>query len=300
MKKIFILFLPFFIFSQENKVENLKINDLIEGSFFTTSKNKTLTILIAGSGPTDRNGNQRGLENNSLQMLATVLTNVSDVFSYDKRIFAQMKTGNIKEEDLKFTDFSNDLIDVINYFKKLYKYKKIVLAGHSEGSTIAMLAMNHADAFVSIAGAGKPIDEILKEQLSKQLPQLNEEVATILTELKNGKTTDVTNPYLQAIFRKSVQPYMISWIQTNPVELIKNIQKPILILNGNKDLQVTEENAKLLQDANPKSKIIILENMNHVLKKIINDSDNYLSYTSPTFPIHEGLVDAMKKFIQEL
>jgi uncharacterized protein len=162
MKKFLFLLVPFFIFSQKNKVENLKINDLIEGSFYTTSQNKTLTILIAGSGPTDRNGNQKGMENNSLQLLANSLTDFSDVFSYYKRIFAQMKSRTIKEEDLKFNDFSNDLIDVINYFKNFKKYQKIVLAGHSEGSTIAMLAINHADAIISIAGAGKPIDEILK------------------------------------------------------------------------------------------------------------------------------------------
>jgi uncharacterized protein len=97
-----------------------------------------------------------------------------------------------------------------------------------------------------------------------------------------------------------VQPYMISWIQNNPIELIKKIQKPILIINGTKDLQITEENAKLLHDANPKSQLVIIEDMNHVLKNIINDSDNYLSYTTPTFPIHNGLVEAMKKFIIEL
>lgn len=299
MKKLLFLLMPIFIFSQEIKTEEIKINELINGTLFSNNSKK-LTIIIAGSGPTDRNGNQPNMENNSLLMLAQGISQESDVFTFDKRIFAMMKTGNIKEEELKFTDFSNDVVDIINYFKTQKKYKKIIIAGHSEGSTIGLLAMNHADAFISIAGAGKPIDEILKEQINKQMPALNKEVAEIFNELKNEKTVEVKNPNLQMLFRPSVQPYMISWIKINPSELIKNIEKPILIINGTKDIQVSVEDAKLLHQSNPKTQLKIIENMNHVLKKIEKEEDNMASYRSKDFKIHEEILVTVNKFLKEL
>lgn len=299
MKKLLFLLMPIFIFSQEIKTEEIKINELINGTLFSNNSKK-LTIIIAGSGPTDRNGNQPNMENNSLLMLAQGISQESDVFTFDKRIFAMMKTGNIKEEELKFTDFSNDVVDIINYFKTQKKYKKIIIAGHSEGSTIGLLAMNHTDAFISIAGAGKPIDEILKEQINKQMPALNKEVAEIFNELKNEKTVEVKNPNLQMLFRPSVQPYMISWIKINPSELIKNIEKPILIINGTKDIQVSVEDAKLLHQSNPKTQLKIIENMNHVLKKIEKEEDNMASYRSKDFKIHEEILVTVNKFLKEL
>lgn len=299
MKKLLFLIMPIFIFSQEIKTEEIKINELINGTLFSNNSKK-LTIIIAGSGPTDRNGNQPNMENNSLLMLAQGISQESDVFTFDKRIFAMMKTGNIKEEELKFTDFSNDVVDIINYFKTQKKYKKIIIAGHSEGSTIGLLAMNHADAIISIAGAGKPIDEILKEQINKQMPALNKEVAEIFNELKNEKTVEVKNPNLQMLFRPSVQPYMISWIKINPSELMKKIDKPILIINGTKDIQVSVEDAKLLHQSNPKSQLKIIENMNHVLKKIEKEEDNMASYRSKDFKIHEEILVTVNKFLKEL
>ena len=156
-------------YSQEKpsfKTEEININPLINGSLFSplqTNSKTNLVILIAGSGPTDRNGNQSGMTNNSLKLLAEALAQKGiAVFSYDKRIIAQMNAKTINEKELSFDDFINDAKDVVRFFKNQKKYNKITIAGHSESSLIGMVAALHdADAYISIAGAGRPIDLVL-------------------------------------------------------------------------------------------------------------------------------------------
>ena len=114
-------------FSQEKKTfktEDLNITSLIDGTLYTpdNASNKTkLVILIAGSGPTDRNGNQKGVANNSLKFLSEGLVkNDIAVFNYDKRLFSQIKSGTLDEKTLRFDDFISDATDVITYFKSMH------------------------------------------------------------------------------------------------------------------------------------------------------------------------------------
>ncbi len=310
MKKIFLLSLLCFTiaaFSQEKKSANqeIEINTLIKGTLFfpenVTSKTK-LVILIAGSGPTNRNGNQVSMQNNSLKFLAEGLAqNGFAVFSYDKRIFAQMINKTIDEKTLSFEDFINDAKDVVTYFKSQKKYAKIIIVGHSEGSLIGMVAAKtNVDGYVSLAGAGRPIDEVLSEQIAKNSPTLKEAADKDLALLKEGKTFDNKNPMLASLFRESIQPYMISWIKYNPQEEIKKLQLPILIINGTKDIQVPPSDAELLHKANPKSTLKIIENMNHIFKKIKVDEDNVKSYSDPKLPVIHELIEIMTSFVNSI
>jgi len=235
MKKIITVLLmcvSTLTFSQESKTttQDIEINPLIKGTLFSPEKvtDKTkLVILIAGSGPTNRNGNSTiGGINNSLKFLAEGLAkNGIAVFSYDKRIFAQMVNKTLDEKSLSFEDFINDSKDVITYFKTEKKYSKIIIAGHSEGSLIGMVAAKDtADGYISLAGAGRPIDEVLSEQVAKNSPTLKEAADKNLALLKQGKTFENQNPLLESLFRESIQPYMISWIKYNPQVEIKKLQ----------------------------------------------------------------------------
>lgn len=310
MKKVFLLLilcLSLITFSQEKKVTNqeIEVNSLIKGSLFlpedVTSKTK-LVILIAGSGPTNRNGNQVGTQNNSLKFLAEGLAqNGFVVFSYDKRIFAQMISKTMDEKKLSFEDFINDAKDVITYFKSQKKYAKIIIAGHSEGSLIGMVAAkDNVDGYVSLAGAGRPIDEVISEQVAKNSPTLKEATATDFAILKEGKTFENKNPMLASLFRESIQPYMISWIKYNPQHEIKKLQIPILIINGTKDIQVPPSDAELLHQANPKSTLKIIDNMNHIFKEIKVDDDNIKSYSDSKLPVMPELIQQITTFINSI
>jgi alpha/beta superfamily hydrolase len=312
MKKllyILILIASSAAFSQNNplfKTENIAINSLINGTLYTPLKQNNATklvILIAGSGPTNRDGNQIGLTNNSLKLLAESLVNNGiAVYSYDKRIFAQMASEKLDEASLTFDNFIDDAKAVILYFKNQKKYHSITVAGHSEGALIGMVAANgNADAYISIAGAGRPIDEVLLEQIEKQAPFLKEEVEKSLATLKSGNTFELKNQMLASLFRSSVQPYMISWIKYNPQNEIKKLQIPSLLINGDKDIQVSVQDAQLLQQAQPNAQLHIIPNMNHIFKVIKgDDTENKASYTNPELPICVELTSIITTFIRSL
>ena len=297
------------VFSQATTAftkENIAVNSLLNGSLYTpikAPKKANLVILIAGSGPTNRDGNQIGLTNNSLKLLAEALaSNGIAVYSYDKRIFAQMASGKLDESSLTFDDFIEDAIDVIDYFKNQKKYHSITIAGHSEGALIGLVAANgNANAYISIAGAGRPIDEVLLEQIGKQAPFLKEEVEKNLATLKIGNTFELKNQMLASLFRASVQPYMISWIKYHPQNELKKLQIPTLLINGNKDIQVSVQDAQLLQQAKPDAQLRIIPNMNHVFKEIKGDDvENKASYTNPELPICNELTSIITTFIRSL
>ena len=312
MKKALVLFVILFstlAFSQE-KIEfskaDIEINSLLKGTLYSPlkqSKKTNLVILIAGSGPTDRDGNQKGLTNNSLKLLAEALANNGiAVYSYDKRIFAQIASGKLDEASLSFDNFIDDAKAVIQYFKNQKKYHSITVAGHSEGALIGMVAANgNADGYISIAGAGRPIDEVLLEQIEKQAPFLKEEVQKNLETLKNGTTFELKNQMLATLFRASVQPYMISWIKYNPQTEIKKLHIPILLINGDKDIQVSVNDAQLLHQAKSDAQLKIISNMNHIFKEIKgDDTENKASYTNPDLPINKELPSVLTAFIQSL
>ena len=312
MKKllyVLILIASSAAFSQNTplfKTENIAINSLLNGTLYAPIKQNNATklvILIAGSGPTNRDGNQIGLTNNSLKLLAESLVNNGiAVYSYDKRIFAQMASGKLDEASLTFDNFIDDAKAVILYFKNQKKYHSITVAGHSEGALIGMVAANgNANAYISIAGAGRPIDEVLLEQIEKQAPFLKEEVEKNLATLKSGNTFELKNQMLASLFRASVQPYMISWIKYNPQNEIKKMQIPSLLINGDKDIQVSVQDAQLLQQAQPNAQLHIIPNMNHIFKVIKgDDTENKASYTNPELPICVELTSIITTFIRSL
>lgn len=262
-----------------------------------------LMIIIAGSGPTDQDGNSLGLpgKNNSLKMIAANLaTEGVASIRYDKRgIGKNMPLGG-KEEDLYFDHYIEDAAAWVQLAKKDERFSKIGIIGHSEGSLIGMIAAKKSDAdvFVSIAGAGRPIDQVLLEQLEAQLPvNLLDESKTILGKLKQGEAVQTISPELQSIFRPSVQPYLISWLHYDPVEQLQKLDLPVLIVQGSRDVQVPASDAKLVHRAKKDTELLIIENMNHILKDAPEDREgNIATYTNPDLPLAKGLMDGIISF----
>lgn len=308
MKKLFLIlfFLPVMASAQQYSytMNELDLSDLISGTLYMpdTEEKCAMVILHAGSGPTDRNGNQPGSEpNNSLRFLAEELAAKGiAVYAYDKRMFKIALKEGFDERDMSFDDQIDDAAMAIHHFKKDARFSKVIPAGHSEGSLVCMVAAgkSNADAYISIAGAGNSVDIVLTEQVTRQAPILEEDMKKTFAHFKKGDTTAVTNPFLMSLFRPSVQPYMISWVKYNPQEEIKKLKMPVLILNGTKDLQVGVKEADLLKAAKPDAELVIIENMNHVLKEIkTDDAENHASYKNPKLPVQKELVDAIVAFV---
>lgn len=308
MKKIILIL---FVFSQTIiaqttfKVTEVTVNELLVGNLFTPEnvKKPNLVIIIAGSGIPDRDGNSMGATNNSLKLLAEGIANEGTAaYSFDKRTIAMIKSNDFNEESLNFDIFINDVKDIITYFKKTNNYNKIILAGHSEGSLIGMVAAKgNADAFISIAGPGRTIDLVITEQIINQTPALEKEVVESFSKLKKGETFTPENKDLASFFRPSVQPYLISWIKYNPQDEIKKLTIPTLIINGSNDIQVSEKEAELLHKANPKSSLEIVDSMNHIFRIVPGGrQENLETYNNPDLPVSKYFITVVNKFIKSL
>ncbi|PBJ11754.1 alpha/beta hydrolase [Flavobacterium sp. ACN6] len=284
----------------------LKINnDQIFGTLTTPdlTKKYPVALIIAGSGPTDRNGNNPMMKNNSLKMLAEDLAkNGIASLRFDKRGIGESKpAGGASESSLVFENYIQDAKSWINFLRQDKRFSKVIVIGHSEGSLIGMIAAVKADKFVSIAGAGDSADKIIKTQIgARSMKQLNDMTFPIIDSLKNGFTVKKVDPMLISLFRPSVQPYLISWFKYNPQEEIKKLTIPILILQGTNDIQVSVKDAENLSQANKAAEMVIIDKMNHVLKIVEGDRDaNLASYNNETLPLSETLVDKIVSFIQK-
>jgi len=280
---------------------DISINNFVDGTLLTPNAldKPILAIIIAGSGPTDRNGNQNFLKSNNLKKLAERLSNNNiATFRYDKRIVKQIKNGNI-DKNIMFDDFVTDAISVIEYFKETKAYSKIYVIGHSQGSLVGMLAAkDRADGFISIAGAGQSIDHVIIDQIQKTAQMYTEDTKRVFDIMRQGKTTPDYPPALSSIFNIEIQPFMMNWMQYNPQDVIKTLDIPILIINGTKDLQVTVEEAKLLKEASQNAELKIVEKMNHVLFIIEGDDlENAKSYNESARNISDEAVSTIINFI---
>jgi pimeloyl-ACP methyl ester carboxylesterase len=306
MKSLFcyiVLFSCFISFGQDKLFtkQDIAINPLIDGTLLTPNEGSiTLAIIIADSGPTDRNGNQNFMKNNSLKKLAKGLTaNGIATYRYDKRTVKLIRRGK-SSKNILFDDFVTDAIAVIDFFKTKNEYSKIYVIGHSQGSLVGMLAAkNRADGFVSLAGAGKNIGDVLIEQVDDTAPAFLDDTKRIVALLKEGKTTNDFPTALGSVFNMDTQPFMINWLKYNPQDELKKLNIPVLIVNGTKDLQVSVEEAKLLKLDSDNSKFQIIENMNHVLFIIKGDDlINSKSYNESFRNLSSELIDAVVEFIK--
>lgn len=299
-----ILYLAFYItgvtitIGQVKSEEILIKNNTIElpGTLTYLEPNKPLIIWVHGSGGVDRNGNQ----SKYIQQFREAINkhNIA-FFSYDKRTANPKNASILKKNGVVFSDFIDDVKKAVNYFKDDERFSEIILVGHSQGSLVAMLALDNVDKYISIAGAGETIDKILIRQITRQNPIYGAITEKYLNELKETGTIKEVDPNLMSLFAKQNQPFLISWIQLNPLKIIKKVTVPTLIINGDKDFQVLAKDAKNLKEAKPEAQLVIIKNMNHVLKHIEKDKNNLNSYLSPDFPISKKLIKTVTNFIQK-
>ena len=266
-----------------------------------------VVLIHAGSGPTDRDGNSPLLSgpNNSLKLLAEGLAalGVASV-RYDKRGIGASRAAGGREEDLRFDTLIEDAVAWIRLLRGDPRFSTVTVIGHSEGSLIGMVAARRgeAHAYVSIAGSGRPAHDIIREQLGQQLsPTMMAGAGRGLDALAAGRIADSTPPGLESIFRRSVQPYLISWFRYDPAKEIAALTVPVLIAQGTTDLQVPVADARLLASANPRARLLVVEGMNHVLKLAGGDRMAQMrSYTDPSLPVAPQLIAAIVDMVRGL
>lgn len=264
-----------------------------------------VVLLHAGSGPTDRDGNSKLLPgpNDSLRMVAEALARHGIAsLRYDKRGVAASALPVWKEQDLRLDDYIGDATAWLRKLRADPRFSRVVMAGHSEGAQIAAEACRQApaDACVLIAGTGRPLDEILRDQLKPKLPPpLFDQSERILAALRQGKTVDDVPQGLMMLYHPSVQPYLVSSLKHDPRAAVAALSMPVLILQGTSDIQVQASEAQALAAAAPRARVVMVEGMNHLLKIVGSDEALQMkSYGSPELPVAPQLIDALSTFVK--
>ena len=283
--------------AQEVQFENGSVT--LFGDFIDSEDKDKAVLFIAGSGPTDRNGNNSMMTNNAYKMLAESLSE-SNIASlrYDKRGVGKSQIEGFTEADLRFEQFVNDAKAGVQFLIG-EGFKSVVIAGHSQGSLVGILAAQNNEqvsGFISIAGLGTDMGSTIVEQLSSQAEILGEQSQILIDSIMAGHSPKRINPFLVSIFRPELFPYLMSCIQYDPAEELSKLTQPSLVLNGTTDIQISVEHAELL--AGESAELKIYEGMNHVLKSApIERMLNIATYNQPDLPLVEGLVDDIVLFV---
>ncbi|MEQ7874134.1 alpha/beta hydrolase [Sphingomonas sp. ASV193] len=286
----------------------------LEGTLINAGKGAPVVVIIPGSGPTDRNGNNpMGVAAQPYKLLAEALAakGVSSV-RIDKRGMFGSKGAVPDPNKVTIADYAADAHAWAKAARKATGAKCVWLAGHSEGSLVALAAgQDPADlcGIVSISGMGRPFGTVLADQLKAQAagqpaatPLLDVALKAIAS-LEAGKTVDTaTMPApLMPLFAPQVQGYEIDLMKYRPAALAGSLKLPLLIVQGDQDTQVTVADAKLLADAQPKAKLVIAPGVNHVLKTVKADDPaaNRASYADPSLPVAPAVVNAIAAFVRK-
>lgn len=284
-------------------------NGTLSGTLVTPGSGKLAALIIAGSGPTDRNGNGPGIHPNTYKMLAEALAAQGiATLRFDKRgtMHSAMALGS--EKDLRIQTYADDARAWAEELRSLTHVECVWLIGHSEGGLIAeMIAQDnpHICGVVLVSAAGRKAADLLRDQLNNApvpVPDALKKTAfDYIATLEKGQLIDDPSPSFQVLFRASVQPYLISWMAQDPVALLANLKQPVLILQGDNDIQIKVDlDAKKLSAARPDAKLVVLPGVNHVLKIAPTERKaNADTYRNPVLPLAPGIADAIARFVKE-
>ena len=280
--------------------DSLKLSGRLRIPF--ADKQNWAALVIPGSGPTDGDGNSALLSapNNSLLRLSNFLA-LEGIPSIriDKRGTGTSASALQAEEDQDFNNFIEDAEEWLLKLKELYPNRKIAVIGHSQGGLVGMLAANKVgcDAFISIAASGFPIDVTLERQIETLGPEIAAAGKGIISELRKGNYVDDVPASLNGFFRPSVQPFLISYMQHDPSEVIKLADYPVLVVQGEHDLQTGLPDAEKLSNSANSADIAVLPLMNHLLRDVKDDLENRATYGEDRLPLSEGLKTAILEFL---
>lgn len=272
-------------------------------------RKRPVVLIIPGSGPTDRDGNSPlGIKAASYRLLADSLADASIAsVRIDKRGMFGSAAAVPDANAVTIDDYVRDTRSWIDAIRQRSGVGCVWLLGHSEGGLVALatVAQSRDDicGLLLVATAGRRTGDILKAQLRANPANapLLAVAETMIDSHAAGRRVDPATipPPLLPLFRPAVQGFLISNFALDPANLIQRVGKPILILQGERDIQVSAEDARVLQKGNPSATLKLLPDTNHVLKHVTTDDPaaNVATYADPGLPLAPGVVDAIARFV---
>ena len=258
-----------------------------------------VALLIAGSGSTDHDGNGPQVKPATLKKLSEQLVaRKIATLRYDKRGAGGWKPEFGRPENFRFKDYVDDAAALVNYLRSSGKFSKVILVGHSEGGLVAILTAGRVpiDRLVLLATAARRQGDLIKAQLEKSLaPDVYAPIASAIDAIMAGQIVDP--PPRGLAIAPSMQPGMASAFTEDPIDPLKKIDAPTLIVGGGRDLQVARVDFIALGTASPAAKTLWLPDMNHVLVDVTDDADNMAAYGESERPLDPRLTDSVADFI---
>jgi pimeloyl-ACP methyl ester carboxylesterase len=281
----------------------------IEGAFVDAGKGAPVLVIIPGSGPTNRDGNNPlGVKAAPYRLLAEALgaKGVSTLRA-DKRGMFGSKTAIPDPNAVTLADYAADAHNWARTLRQKTGARCVWLLGHSEGSLVALKAAQQPVGLCGIilaSAPGRKLGDVLREQLHSNPANapLLPVALPALASLEAGKSVDTSTmpaPLLK-LFAPQVQPFLMDLLGQNPAAEVAATSLPVLIVQGTKDLQVSTVDAEALHRAQPKAELHLIPNMNHVLKDVAGDdrAANMASYADPSLPVDATLVDDIATFVK--
>ncbi len=281
----------------------------LAGTLTDAGKGAPVVVIVPGSGPTDRNGdNPLGVAAAPYRLLADALAaRKVSTLRIDKRGMFGSKSAIADANAVTITDYASDALAWATEAAKRTGNRCAWLLGHSEGGLVALKAaqMPHGlCGVILLSSPGTPLAQTMKAQLRANpanAPILPPALAAI-DSLAAGKRVDpATLPApLPTIFPAAVQGFMIDLFAQRPAAEAARITLPMLIVQGDRDIQVPVSDARALAAAAPKATLAILPGVNHVLKSVAADdrAANLATYRDPLLPIAPAVSDTIAAFVK--
>jgi pimeloyl-ACP methyl ester carboxylesterase len=292
----------------ESQIEAAGPSGPLKGTMIAAARSAPVVLIVPGSGPTDRDGNNPlGVRASTYRLLAQALAErgISSV-RIDKRGMFASAAAAADANSVTIQDYAADVRAWNTAIRKRTGAKCVWMAGHSEGGLVVLAAAQKGKdvcGLLLISAPGRPLGDVMRAQLKANpanAPILDDALAA-LSRLEAGERVDVAafHPALQGLFAPQVQKFLISLFSYDPAKLIRSQEKPVLILQGENDIQVGAEDAKRLAAANPRARLVLLPGVNHILKAAPSGdrAANIATYANPDLPLAAGVAAALAEFV---
>lgn len=283
-------------------------NGALAGTLLDPGKTAPAVLILPASGPTDRDGNSPlGVTAAPYRLLAEALA-AKGVASLriDKRGMFGSKAAIADPNAVTIADYAADVHAWVDVLRRRSGRACVWLLGHSEGGLVALRAAQQPAGIcgvVLVATPGKPLADVMRAQFraNPASAPILEPALKAIDALEAGRHVDPATlpPPLPNIFPTAVQGFVIDLFAQRPVALAAALKVPVLVVQGDRDLQVGLDDARALAGAAPGAKLVVAPGVNHVLKTVPSDerAANLATYRDSSLPIAPAVVDAITSFV---